>query len=212
MDLLITFSGSQLTREKFLSLLLYLSQVSITNGEFLAAVEVNEKIISIAADDKDLIDLTANAHLLVGEIYSRQANWNRSFEFISKALGLFESINDVKGIAKCENLFGTIHGDLGDVQKAIENFESALAKTEMIKIYSELGMIEINLGIVSSIKGLFDEALVYFKRALINYEKVGDKKRMAEIHQNIGMVYSKKVIIKCNTMSLMKAYPIIDRN
>jgi tetratricopeptide (TPR) repeat protein len=130
MDLLITFSGSQLTREKFLSLLLYLSQVSITNGEFLAAVEINEKIISVAADDKDLIDLTANAHLLVGEIYSRQANWNRSFEFISKALGLFESINDVKGIAKCENLLGTIYGDFGDVQKAIENFESALSKTE----------------------------------------------------------------------------------
>ena len=61
-------------------------------------------------------------------------------------------------------------------------------KTGEKMVYSDLGIIESNLSVVDSIKGLFDEALIYFKRALINYEKVSDKKRMAEIHQNIGMV------------------------
>jgi len=170
-DLLTTFSGNRLAKEKFLSLLLYISQASITNGEFLAAIDINQKIILLTAEDKNMIDLYANAHLLVGEIYSRQANWRDSFNYVNKALDVFTSVNDLKGIAKCENLLGT------------SNDESN---------YIEKGKIEINLGIISNIKGLFDEALVYFKRALINYTKVGDKKRMAEIHQNIGMVYSKK--------------------
>ena len=74
--------------------------------------------------------------------------------------------------------------DFGDVQKAIESFESALSKSDSEKNYSDLGKIEINLGVVNSIKGLFDEALVYFKRALINYQKVNDKKRMAELKEN----------------------------
>lgn len=190
-DLLVTFAGNKLEKEKFLSLLLYLSQAAITNGEFAAAIDINEKIIYLTKDDRDMVNLSANAHLMVGEIYSRQAGWQNCFSFISKAIDLFSSINDVKGVAKCENLLGTVYGDLGDIQKAIENFESALEKSNDELNYTDKGKIEINLGIIKSIKGLFDEALVYFKRALINYEKVGDKKRIAEIHQNIGMVYYK---------------------
>ena len=191
-DLLITFSGSRLPKDKFLSLLLYISQASIINGDFLAAIDINEKIITLTSDDIDMKDLSANAHLLVGDIYSRQAKWKDSFNYINKALAIFQSVSDARGIAKCENLLGTIYGDLGDIQKAKENFESALDKSNDEKNYKEKGKIEINLGIISNIKGLFDEALVNFKRALINYGKVGDKKRIAEIHQNIGMVYTKK--------------------
>ena len=191
-DLLVTFAGNNLAKEKFLSLLLYISQASITNGEFSTAIDINQKIISLTDSDSDMIDLYANAHLLIGEIYSRQARWQDSFNYVNKALDIYSSINDVKGIAKSENLLGTIHGDLGDVKKAIENFESALEKSNDESNYIEKGKIEINLGIISNIRGLFDEALINFKRALINYSKVGDKNRIAEIHQNIGMVYSKK--------------------
>jgi len=191
-DLLITYSSNHLPKEKFFSLLLYLSQVSITNGEFATAIEINEKLISNTADDKNFIDLSANAYLLIGEIYSRQANWQNSFNYISKAHELFESVNDIKGIAKCKNLLGTIYGDLGDVKNALENFEAALSKSITENNFNVKGKIEINLGIVNNIKGLFDEALGYFKRALLSYEKIGDKKRIAEIHQDIGMVYTKK--------------------
>lgn len=191
-DILITYSSNLLPKEKFLSLLLYLSQASITTGEFATAIEINEKIISNTSNDKNFVDLSANAYLLIGEIFSRQANWQNSFDYIRQARSLFESVNDVKGIAKCENLLGTIYGDLGDVKNAAENFETALGKSIDENNYTVKGKIEINLGIVNNIKGLFDEALVYFKRALFNYEKVGDKIRIAEIHQNIGMVYTKK--------------------
>lgn len=191
-DLLITFSANRLQKEKYLSLLLFLSQSAITNGEFTTAIEINEKIIALTSDDPNMKDITSNAYLLIGEIFSRQANWENSFNFIRKARVMFESINNLKGVAKCENLLGTIYGDLGDVKTAIENFESALSKTLNDFDYALKGKIEINLGIVNSIKGKSDEALGYFKRALLNYEKINDKKRVAEIHQNIGMVYSKK--------------------
>lgn len=191
-DLLITFSANRLPKEKYLSLLLYLSQSSIINGEFATAIEINERIIVLNSDDPNMTDITSNAYLLIGEIFSRQANWENSFNYIGKAREMFESVNDLKGVAKCENLLGTIYGDLGDVKTAIENFESALSKTLDEPDYALKGKIEINLGIVNNIKGKFNEALGYFKRALLNYEKISDKKRIAEIHQNIGMVYTKK--------------------
>ena len=153
-DLLVTYSSGRLSKEKFLSLLLYLSQVSITSGEFATAIEINEKIIFNTSNEKDFADISANAYLLIGEIYSRQANWQNSFDYIQQARELFESVNDVRGIAKCENLLGTIYGDLGDMKNAIENFEAALGKTEEETNYIERAKIEINLGIVNNIKGL----------------------------------------------------------
>lgn len=54
-DLLVTFAENKLEREKFLSLLLYLGQASITNGEFSAAIDVNEKIINLTKDDRNKI-------------------------------------------------------------------------------------------------------------------------------------------------------------
>ena len=51
-DLLITFSGNKLPKEKFLSLLLYISQASITNGEFLADIDIHQKIIELTVNDK----------------------------------------------------------------------------------------------------------------------------------------------------------------
>ncbi|MDY0083434.1 MAG: tetratricopeptide repeat protein, partial [Ignavibacteriaceae bacterium] len=146
-DLLVTFAENKLEREKFLSLLLYLGQASITNGEFSAAIDVNEKIINLTRNDRDMTNLAANAHLLIGEIYSRQASWQNCLESINTAIRLFSSINDIKGVAKCENLLGTVYGDLGNIQKAVENFESALEKSNDELNYTQKGKIEINLGI-----------------------------------------------------------------
>ena len=200
-DLLVTFSLDRLPREKFLSLLLYLSQASITNGEYLTAVDINEKIISLTVNDKDMVDLSANAHLLIGEIYSRQASWQLSFDFINKALELFLSANDVKGVAKCENLLGTIYGDLGDVQKAIENFESALEKSEDKKNYSDKGKIEINLGIVNSIKPWFisNAPWLIMKKLVI-------KKEWQKFIKTLEWFIQKKRFFRRPLMSLMKVY------
>lgn len=192
LDLLITYAENKLIKDKFISFLLYLSQASITNGEFTTAIDINEKLISLTSGNDDLIDIAAHTYLLIGEIYTRQAHWQNSFNFIRKAQQLFESLNDLKGVAKCENLLGTLYGDLGDIKNAIQNFEAALSKSTEDTNYNEKGKIEINLGIVNNIRGFFDVALTYFNRALLNFEKIGDKKRIAEIHQNMGMVYTKK--------------------
>ena len=55
-----------------------------------------------------------------------------------------------------------------------------------------IGTVEINLGIINNMQGNYNEALSYLKRALLNFEKVGDLRRVAEIKQNLGMVYTKK--------------------
>lgn len=191
-DLLVTYASSRISEDNFLALLLILSNTTLTFGDFNTSINLCDKIISLASGNTLLTDITANAYLIKGEIFSRQANWELSFSEIDRARNLFLSINDSTGLAKCENLLGTIYGDLGDLTNAVEHFETALSFVNEQTNYSFTGKIEINLGIVNTIRGKYDIAISYFKRALVNFDKISELKRVAEINHNVGMVYTKK--------------------
>ncbi len=191
-DLLITFASSRLREDNYLALLLLLSNAALTFGDFTTSINLCDRLISSSEDNNLLNHITANSYLIKGEIFSRQANWKKSFSNIDKAKNIFLAINDSSGVAKCENLLGTIYGDLGDLTNAIEHFETALSQVGGQNNYSFTGKIEINLGIVNTIQGKYDEAISYFRRALINFEKISEPKRISEIHHNLGMVYTKK--------------------
>jgi tetratricopeptide (TPR) repeat protein len=191
-DILITFAETKFTAERFLEFLIYLGQLTITSGEYATALDIFEKIVNTTKDSPALMNITANAHLSIGEIYSRQAQWNLSFSSLDNAKENFAAENDLKGNVNCENLFGTIYGDQGNTEKAKEHFENALVLLENFENPALLGKVEINLGIINTIQGDFNEALSYLKRALLNFEKIGDLKRISEIRQNLGMIFLKK--------------------
>lgn len=191
-DLIVTYASSRLEENNYLSLLLLLSNSALTYGDFHSAADLCDKIITFSVNNPLLGHLTANAYLLKGEIFSRQANWELSFTEIDDARNIFNELNDNVGIAKCENLLGTIYGDLGELAKAIDHFETALSLTDNFDDYAFTGKIEVNLGIVNTIRGKYNEAISYFRRALLNFEKINETKRISEINHNIGMVYTKK--------------------
>ena len=192
LDLIITFAESKYQTEKLIEFLIYLGQLTITSGENQIAIEIHEKIINLCEGKSGTADIVANALLSIGEIYSRQAQWTLSISYLNKAAQIFQNENDIKGEIHCENIHGTIQGDQGNLEKAIEHFENALVSLDGVKDSALIGKIEINLGIINNMQSNYDEALSYLKRALINFEKLRDLKRIAEIKQNLGMVYSKK--------------------
>lgn len=192
LDLLITFAESKYQPEKLIEFLIYLGQLTITSGENQIAIEIHEKIINLCKGKSGTADIVANALLSIGEIYSRQAQWDFSTNYLDRAAQIFLDQHDIKGGILCENIQGTIEGDQGNLEKAKSHFENALKSLEGIKDSALIGKIEINLGIINNMQGNFDEALSYLKRALLNFENLRDLKRIAEIKQNLGMVYTKK--------------------
>ncbi len=191
-DLLLTFAENKLPKDKFIDLLLFVGQSTITSGEFSTALEIHEKLAQFSEDTPQMKNIAANAFLRMSEVYSRQAKWELSFNYLGKADNLFKDENDVKGNAECENLMGTIFGDKGELQKAVEHFENALTFLEDNPDNVLKGKIEINLGIINNIQGKYDSALSYFRRALLNFEKAEDIRRVSEVRQDMGMVYTKK--------------------
>ncbi|RPI66169.1 MAG: tetratricopeptide repeat protein, partial [Ignavibacteriales bacterium] len=165
---------------RFIEFLLHIGEFSVSQGEFETALHIYERVLKESIEDKDFESFSAYAYLSKGDLYSRQADWENSISYISKASELFEKQRDLKGLARSENLLGTIYGDKGDINQAQYHFEQSLSYLDPKKDETMIGMLEINLGILNNIQGNYDIALSYYQRALIKFEQIQDMRRIAE--------------------------------
>lgn len=192
-DLIITLAENKLSLEKFLELLHRIGQYSISTGEFTTAVYIYEKILSKSKGKKGLDLFTANSYRSLAEVFSRQAVWEISFAYINRAKEIYSKHNNKEGYADCENLIGTIYGDLGNLAEAQIHFEKAYSLVVRNRSDKHLtSKIKMNLGIINNIRGNINKALDFYRNALVDFESMKDYKRIAEIRHNLGMLYCKQ--------------------
>jgi tetratricopeptide (TPR) repeat protein len=192
LDVLTTFAEQKLDHLKYIEFLLSVGGYAISAGEFNLAIELHQKILSQTKSDTNLKNLAANACFSLGEIYSREALWDESFEYTKKAFSLFKQQNDLKGCAKCENLLGSVYGERGYLKEASNHFEESLHYLDEKKDIMLIGNIENNLGIINNIYSNYDQALLYYNRALVNFQKLNDHHKLAQVRHNMGITYTKK--------------------
>jgi tetratricopeptide (TPR) repeat protein len=191
-DILITFAGSRLNKTKFYQLLFHIGDRSIYLGELSAALKVFSFIISEIKDEESFQNIAAQCYLALGDLYSRQADWKTSIKNVKLAAKIFKKYKDLKGIAKCENLIGTIRGEKGEVKKAKAHFEKSISELDHKKDSVLMGMMDINLGVLNTIQGNYDAALTCYQRSLVTFEQLEDTRRIVEIRHNLGMLYTQK--------------------
>ncbi len=184
-DRIITFSEKTLQNEKFCKFLNELGHICLAEGKLDIAFEIFRKSNKLSSTDL----LKAESYLGLADVFSRRANWSRSIEMISKAKHLFKSINDYSGLARCENLLGTIYGELGDVLKAKKYLLSSLSFISTEDDLELAANLYTNLGIVYNIQGSSDDSLNHLNKALNIYTKLGKHKNAAKVNLNIGLVH-----------------------
>lgn len=199
LDGIITFCDTNLSREKHLLLLNNLGRFALERGEFTTAKNIYNRILKITANKDNLENITAYSLLSLGDIYNKEAQWEKSAKYINRASKLFHKQKDMKGLAKCENLYGAIQLSQGKINKSTVHFEKGLSHLSHKRDKSILAMMEGNMGTVNSIQGNFDEAYTFYRRALIKFEESGNLKRVAEIRHNLGMLLTQK---KCYSLAL----------
>jgi adenylate cyclase len=188
LDTLITFAGKRFPQPKFIELLFYLGENALLFGELNSASIIFNHILALSSKEKTPDNASAHAFLKLGEIQSRQARWRSGISLINKALRFFNSQQDARGSAKCENVLGTIYGEKGNIAKAKQHFEKSISLLDPKRDTALLGVIEMNLGITFTIQGLFDEAFPYFQRASIVFQNLNNLQRIAEVRHNTGML------------------------
>jgi adenylate cyclase len=184
-DRIITFSEKRLQPEKFCKFLIEVARVCLSEGKLDLANEIFRKANKLSNDEFT----KAESLLGLADVFCRRANWSRSLEAINNAKSIFNSINDFRGIAKCENFLGTVYGELGNIPKAKKHLLTSLS---LINIDEDLEMaanLFSNLGIVYNIQENPNVSITHLNRALSLYTKLGDNKRAAEVNLNIGLVH-----------------------
>jgi tetratricopeptide (TPR) repeat protein len=190
-DLLITHGKACLDNIRFIEFLIHLGDFSVSQGEFNTAQLIYEKVLN-ESTGSNLEGFSAFAHMALGDLYSRQANWDKAVIYIRNASELYEKQKDYKGLSKCDNILGTIYGDKGDINQAQYHFEKSLSYLNPRRDDVLIGMLEINIGVLYNLRGHFDTALSYFHRAMIKFEKVQDLRRIAETNNDLGLLYTHK--------------------
>jgi tetratricopeptide (TPR) repeat protein len=107
---------------------------------------------------------------------------------ISQAKYLYKSLDNYKGMAKCENLLGTVYGELGDILKAKKYLLSSLSFIKSDDDVELAAILYTNLGIVYHIQEESTSSLNYLEKALKLYQTLGKAKNTAEVNLNIGLV------------------------
>ena len=183
-DRIITFSEKKLQNHKFCKFLIELARICLAEGKLDLANEIFRKANRMTNDDL----IKAESFLGLAGVFSKRANWSRSIEMISQAKYLYKSLDNYKGMAKCENLLGTVYGELGDILKAKKYLLSSLSFIKSDDDVELAAILYTNLGIVYHIQEESTSSLNYLEKALKLYQTLGKAKNTAEVNLNIGLV------------------------
>lgn len=213
-DKVITHCEQVLQNEKFYGLLLDLSQLMLFAGENAYSLELADGLLSKLNSHDEYPLIRAETNLLISKIHWAQAYWDDCNYYISEAMKIFQSIANKKGIAKCENMLGTLYGEKGKFNEAKKHLETAL--TFLIEEDDNLShaMILTNLGIINTIQGDYEKAIWNYKNSIERFEKLNETRRLSRVYHNIGMLYTRMEkydaaldeFNKCITLSLEYDY------
>ena len=197
---LLTITEKELPKIKYVDLYLYLSKFSINIGLSNLAEDILSSLIKKIGNKEKLKDYVATAYFHLGEIYFRQGYWKKSEKNISIARKIFNEEKNRWGILRCDNLSGALHGEKGNLTKALNNFIKSKKNINPKKEKYVYSMIESNIGILYQALHKFDESILYLNRALVYYEQIKDQVRISELKYNIAnLFYLKKEYTLANS-------------
>ena len=183
-DRIITFSEKRLQPEKLCKFLNELAHICLSEGKLDLASEIFRKSKKLTNDNHT----KAESLLGLAEIYSRRAKWIRSLETINNARSIYKLLADDRGLARCENILGTIYGELGNIIEAKKHFLTSLSLINRDEDLELAANLYTNLGIVYNIQGFNSDAINNLNKAQTIYNRIGNVKSASEVDLNLGIV------------------------
>jgi tetratricopeptide (TPR) repeat protein len=205
LDQVITLCDATLTREDCSAAYLEIGDLIKTAGALDLAGELYSRALAAGEHSSRLSLRTgtmAEAFLRRGEVRSCLGQWQSSRADLLKSRSLFRSLKEAVAVGRVDNILATNYAEQGKISQARRLFQDA-CRTFQNAGHSEMtGTALMNLGILFNIRGNYDDALAHYRRALTTFEQLGDVRRLAQLHHNIGMTY----LLKGRTGEALKAF------
>ncbi|MFN2465877.1 MAG: adenylate/guanylate cyclase domain-containing protein [Candidatus Dormibacteria bacterium] len=109
-----------------------------------------------------------------------------ALEHANRAELIFESLEDLLGLATVLHYRGGIENQMGDCENARSTLRRALVLAERVGAPDEIGGCLINLGMAEMGCGAIEEAIQCDRRAVEELERIGSSSRLATAHANLA--------------------------
>jgi serine phosphatase RsbU (regulator of sigma subunit) len=165
---------------------------SVLNGISLAAqqskVDSLESVFKIQKDEDTNKVITAYK-LCAEYLYSDS---RKALYFGTQGKELAEKINFKKGLASSLNNLGLVYINMGEYDKAADNFFASLKLKEELGNLNGLSSVYGHLGGVFDVQGNYEKAELYYGKSLQTALKSGDRNYIANAYQNLGVLENEK--------------------
>lgn len=161
---------------------------------------------------------TATSYNNIGGIYWKQSDYDKTIEYLHKALTIRERIFGTKHseTASLYNNLGLVYKNKGDYNKALEfHFKALEIREEKLGMENpSIAQSNMNIASVYNDLGEYNKALDYYQKALAIFEKVLGKEdpATATSYNDIGMVYLYQGDYDNALMFMLKALTIREKN
>ena len=106
-------------------------------------------------------------------------HFNAAVEYYQQGLALLPP-DAVDGLAVTHNQLGSIYGDVGDMERAIDHYNKSIQYKEMAGDIYAAGTTRFNIAIDLTNNGRLSNALLYARAALRNFESYGGRTKDME--------------------------------
>lgn len=134
----------------------------------------------------------AKATSAIGGVHYVKGEYDFAMENFTKALNIYDSLNDKKGIASGLNNMGLIQNMQDHYDDAILNHQKSIKLCHETGDFALLAINLLNLGICYHTMGDQDKTIDYFNRSETINKKLNSKRGVTQINNLKGQAYLKK--------------------
>ena len=169
---------------------IHLNQGSVYEivGRWEEAEVSYEEAQRIAKSSRDVV-LLGRTNNALGQLHTLKGDYELAMDYLKVAAGLFESVDDMFGIAKAYSNMGNLFFRTNHYDRALtyytRSLESGLSQagtTTSAGTISHLGLTYMNLG-------QYEEAIAVIRDQVPRHESSNDNMGLATLHTNLGIVY-----------------------
>ncbi|MBN2723428.1 MAG: tetratricopeptide repeat protein [Deltaproteobacteria bacterium] len=125
----------------------------------------------------------------MGRLYRQQGQLSLSLEYLKKGLELFETANDMRGVAGSKDDIGQVLHALGENEQAMQYCGHALEIRRSLGDNRSVAVALINIGYIEMDRGLFNEAASCFFEGLNISRQISDESTVCRALNSLGILY-----------------------
>ena len=158
--------------------------------------------------------LTSTIQGNIGNVYSRQKNYQKATQHYAAALKVFQEQKNEKGEARMLNNLGGIYQVIGNYDLALEYYYKSLSIFEKNDVQNrKIGLLFLNIGSIQLLQEKYDEAIASFEKSQTIFQTANESifeaiciNNIAEVYQKWGRanqayIYAKKALEKSTALN-----------